>query len=76
MSQIKHIILFIFALTCLSAQVADTAAVSVPPQDDVAAPLTVADTAAVSVPPQDDVAAPLTMAAPLSPDAMPTVAGF
>ena len=54
MSQIKHIILFIFALTCLSAQVADTAAVSVPPQDDVAAPLTVA--------------------APLSPDAMPTVA--
>ena len=54
MSQIKHTILFLFALTCLSAQVADTAAVSVPPQDDVAAPLT--------------------MAAPLSPDAMPTVA--
>ncbi len=54
MSQIKHIILFIFTLTYLSAQVADTAAVSVPPQDDVAAPLTVA--------------------APLSPDAMPTVA--
>ena len=54
MSQIKHIILFLFALTFLSAQVADTAAVSVPPQDDVAAPLT--------------------MAAPLSPDAMPTVA--
>jgi hypothetical protein len=42
MLQIKHIILFLFTLTYLSAQVADTTAVSVSPQDDVAAPLVLA----------------------------------